>query len=562
MQVAQLPPQIQQLIAQMQGQGVSEGGERVVGSRMPLQSTQLQQLQTLARLNIGDAIWAEVLKNEGGAMQLKLPSGEVFSARQDLPQPPQTAQTPQTLQQPQVTVPQAGQNPAQILPRQAIASAPTPPNAPESNQQQPQTREAQPIQRSALPVGETLMFTVTDKAIPKAAFRNLSTPAAPRLTVTLTDPKLIAAKNIDMPKLLRAFGAEVTARLPGEPPLTAEQTQVNERNISIAREIISGGLPPSKDNFQAISAALQKNPELTPKQAVFMVRENIPVTPRNIANFQQFLEHKNLVGEQLQNILTLLDDVPEQPPLAAKAAPQAPQQPVPAQPQQIAARPETAQIPLEIPEEIPGKLEQTIASLFRKVDPQHAHRLPREMNAAAIAREISEAVELLNERLERSPLPQESPARAVLQQAVRELDTSARFMNQLNNFTPVVTIPLQWGDSRTTAELYVFNDSEGKKRVDPQNATVFLSLMTANVGRVETFIKVLGKNVECDFKLELEETAAAVSGNMTQLSDLLDEQGYHLARTSSGVADRANDIFDVSQIREENKARYFFDRKV
>lgn len=611
MQISQLPPRAQQLLAQMQGQTDDlMTTDQLAGAKSEgIRPMQAQQLLTLARLNVGDAIWAEVLKSEGGDVRLKLPGGEVFSAQQTAADNREQitdnrygkTQQPQSTQQPQAQMSTALQPQAQTA-RPLVASAqvqlPIAELAPQTSgqaQMQPQSQAQSPQQAPIagqsplaqtqtptaqmpqapqlpqvqlptaglpqsnlpqvreLPVGQTLMFTVTDKSTPaRPMFRNQPAPT-PRLTVTLTDPKILTdPKAADVPKLLRAFGAPLPA--PGDPIPTKEQIQIGERNVNVVRAMVAGGLPVSRDNFQAITAGLGRNPALTPEQAVFMTRENIPINPPNVQHFQQFLEHKGLVGEQLQAILTLLEDVPADNRLQITdnrygkevAAPQAKAENLPVREQnapQVAAR-----------------LEQAITALFRRVDPHNAHTLPRELNAAALTRELNAAVELLYERLERTP---DSPARAELHQAVRELEGGTRFIQQVSNFTPVVTIPLQWGNERTTAELYVFNDSENaKKRIDPQNATIFLSLMTANVGRVETFIKVLGKNVECDFKLELPETALLVSGHMLELSNLLEEQGYALARTSVAEKTEASDIMDVSRIREDNKTRYFFDRKV
>jgi hypothetical protein len=202
-------------------------------------------------------------------------------------------------------------------------------------------------------------------------------------------------------------------------------------------------------------------------------------------------------------------------------------------------------------------IEQKLMSLFKKVDPGNPHRLPNELNARELARELDEVIDAVKQRL--SEL--EPRSREVLTRSLNELEQSVRFLDSLNRFTPIVNIPLQWGNERTTAELYVFNDSRGKK-IDPQNATVFMSLMTSNAGRVETMIKILGKSVECDFNLESDEVADDMRGSMHTLYKLLDAQGYRLARSSAQTAEKAADIFDVSKIREQNKSRYFFDRTI
>ena len=615
-----------------------------------------------------------------------------------------------------------------------------------------------------LPQGEKLIFTVTSRA-------------GGQLTVArdVTGPN---AQNADANEILRAFGA---ARTP--------------ENTALLTEMLSGGLTPSKETFNTLSALIERFPGLTPGQAVFMAREGIPVTPENIAQFKAFLEHGNLIGDQLQNILQMLDDEAAQPggaarpavlgdaqpgspvaqaplgvqvpqpvaqgvapaavlesvivPAAAEAAevlpsaqaePQegaakaetgrsAPQiqaqvqvqtpefeqtsaRPAPtaqnagtaqprgaaaiqtAQAAQIAqvdpsgqsgearpavqagvpaqagaavqtetaaqtgataqvqdaapvaarvavpesqAAPQTAQetagtanaavrgVPIQetaaevsqtradgpnaaapgrVPDAAPraaqgpeaqgaagearntdaqvpsearaaaradapapapaapvpveGDVRKLISSLFRKVDMSRADRLPGELNVKTLARELNQAITLLRERAEDLP----EGARARLQGAAGELEQSARFLGRLSSFTPVAGLPLQWGSDRTTAELYVFNDSRNGRRIDPQNATVFLSLMTSNAGRVETLVKILGRNVECDFKLETGEAARITSSGMGDLSELLEDQGFHLARTSVREAGGASDLFDVSKARDDNMSKYFFDRTV
>lgn len=492
-------------------------------------------------------------------------------------------------------------------------------------------------------------------------------------------------------------------------------------------EMARGGIELSAENIDILSKASEAFPEQKPEQIVFMAREGITINTPNVERFQQFLEHKNLVGEQLSNILRQLPaelsekstvDVQEtpSPPFSEKSAevldddtprasrtetaqttitddalslsnPEHPEKAAVQNPEQAttlettekqlhrvpeklvsyletpeklpAQNPENVtvetsekspahavekqQTALEIPEELPTQnpekaatletpekqptqnpekaatpeiaekqpaqtsekaavnletsekqtiqthekqaseihtkqaeiieaikskealpneepatIEQKIASLFKKVDSKNPHKLPRELNARELVRELAEVIETVKEKL-----PELEPSRReALSKAVAELEQSVKFMDNLNKYTPIVNIPLQWGNERTTAELYVFNDSKRGRKIDPQNATMFVSLMTANAGRVETMIKVLGKNVECDFSLELPEIVNTVRGEMHTLYNLLDAQGFKLARTTAQTAEKTADIFDVSKVREQNKNRYFFDRKV
>lgn len=529
--------------------------------------------------------------------------------------------------------------------------------------------------------------------------------------VTLQQRPAKAERAVNIDEIIKAF------QLPDTPATRG-----------LIAEMARGGIELSAENIDILSKALEAFPEQKPEQIVFMAREGITINKPNVERFQQFLEHKNLVGEQLSNILRQLPaEFSEKPPVDETGAPRAPvsdkpidihsdeiphvsnmevsgkpdagientlrlpnsetiEKPVvqnleqaialgttekqpqqtseklianhetpenspvqtpeqavtletpdrqsfqtseqviaieipdrqpaqntekaamlgtpdkqPVQTPEKAAMPKTAEnqpaqisekaTTLEVPEkqsiqisekqaaEIPTKqanvtetinskeiipneepitIEQKIMSLFKKVDSKSPHKLPRELNARELVRELAEVIETVKEKL-----PELEPSRReTLGKAVAELEQSVKFMDNLNKYTPIVNIPLQWGDERTTAELYVFNDSKRGRKIDPQNATMFVSLMTANAGRVETMIKVLGKNVECDFSVELPEVADTIRSEMHTLYNLLDAQGFKLARTTAQAAEKTSDIFDVSKVREQNKSRYFFDRKV
>ncbi|MCL2081517.1 MAG: hypothetical protein FWH16_05385, partial [Oscillospiraceae bacterium] len=438
--------------------------------------------------------------------------------------------------------------------------------------------------------------------------------------------RAVIDRAVNIEEVIKAF------KLPDTPAVRA-----------LIAEMARGGVELSHENIDILSRASEAFPELRPEQIVFMAREEILINPENVGRFQQFLTHKNLIGEQLTNILNQLPDSPAPPaadgaaaagtppspeaphtnvsretsPAAAAAAPQATENitqspqtadiasggtpppspemshsnvsretapaaaaapqaaegtarggtpqtvdiasvstpPSPEAPRQnvsretlpaaqamegtardgtpppspemphsnvsretSAAAPQAAEGTAQPPQTVdiagdstpppspelslsnvsretapaapqttyiarggtPQTVEQKIASLFRKVDPHSPHRLPGELNARELARELDELIEAV-----RHKLPELAPRqREALARSVNELEQSVKFLDGLNRFTPIVNVPLQWGDRRTTAELYVFNDSGRGRKIDPHNATVFISLMTANTGRV------------------------------------------------------------------------------
>lgn len=211
------------------------------------------------------------------------------------------------------------------------------------------------------------------------------------------------------------------------------------------------------------------------------------------------------------------------------------------------------------PESSPAEeLREMARALFKKVEAGRGSLLSKELDAPSLKRELIRFLSALEERSELLP----NGVRHTAARAAREIGQSFSFMEQINNFTAYVQLPLNINGAETTAELYVFNDNREKKNIDPQNATMFFSLGTANIGRVEVFAKVIGKDVQCDFGLEAQDGAALFRGHMEALAALLDAGGYRLSRASAGVRERSSDVLEISRKRPELASRYTLDRSV
>jgi len=159
-------------------------------------------------------------------------------------------------------------------------------------------------------------------------------------------------------------------------------------------------------------------------------------------------------------------------------------------------------------------------------------------------------------------LPEQT--RTELLSTAREIVQTLRFTEQINQCTAFVQLPVNINGEKTTAQLYVFNDSEEKKKIDPQNATLFLSLKTVNLGTVEGFVKVIGTGVEADFALQTEEAAGHFRAGLSDLSNLLESRGYRLERVTAAIAktDEPLPPAAVEKGRQEMVGRYRFNRAV
>ncbi len=70
-----------------------------------------------------------------------------------------------------------------------------------------------------------------------------------------------------------------------------------------------------------------------------------------------------------------------------------------------------------------------------------------------------------------------------------------------------------------------------RRRIDPENTAILIGLVTQNMGRVESLIRVEKKNVSLAFKVEDEEAIPLVRERARELSQAFKEYKYTLIET-------------------------------
>lgn len=137
-------------------------------------------------------------------------------------------------------------------------------------------------------------------------------------------------------------------------------------------------------------------------------------------------------------------------------------------------------------------------------------------------------------------------------------------ISNLNKYNTVVHIPLQINDNKSMAELYVFNGDKNntKRKINENNATMFLSLGTANMGQVESYIKVVNKTIECNFMTENDIGTSFIIENKAHLSDLLAAYGYTLIKANAETyTGKTLNIFEAIEKNKKDEKQKGFDAR-
>jgi len=176
--------------------------------------------------------------------------------------------------------------------------------------------------------------------------------------------------------------------------------------------------------------------------------------------------------------------------------------------------------------EIPGgdieKLQALLEKLFTSIakgDTDAGARL-REARAELYAR-----LALIEETISRAA----HPARAEMQGQAQRLTDHVRLLNNIEQFA-YMQLPVQLGEERKTAELYLFK-RKGNRKPDPENVNILLALDLEHMGHWESLMNIRKKDVSIRMEVRGEREKEHFSENTVMLHEMLAEAGFKLVNT-------------------------------
>ncbi len=160
-----------------------------------------------------------------------------------------------------------------------------------------------------------------------------------------------------------------------------------------------------------------------------------------------------------------------------------------------------------------------LKNLFVKID-----RKSDDINPVKLYRDMDSALQALKSSVQQLPQSLREAAAAI----VNNLDSNVNFINQLNNYSSYVQLPLSIFNQNTTGELYMLKKGSKSRKLDPSNLTVLISLDSNNIGRIDTLMSVNKKNISTNFRLEKSDVFGVLKENHRLLYNNLLEKGFRL----------------------------------
>lgn len=211
--------------------------------------------------------------------------------------------------------------------------------------------------------------------------------------------------------------------------------------------------------------------------------------------------------------------------------------------------------PSNVNEKKSGHISKVLDSLFVRID---SDSLKDDLHAKSLYKDINSILEIIRDTVSLSD-------NAMKDQIINKTDSMqnmVRFLNDINNHSTFLQIPLKISDGNTNCEIYVLKKNPGKKKIDPDNATAYISLDTNNIGKVDTLINMSKKNISINMIVESEGVCEFVKSNYSLLYKSLREKGYNLADLKCRVSCEDVNFINVNSIMNKEVKRGSIDYKV
>ncbi|MFV0518980.1 MAG: hypothetical protein ACK5LY_01785 [Lachnospirales bacterium] len=201
-----------------------------------------------------------------------------------------------------------------------------------------------------------------------------------------------------------------------------------------------------------------------------------------------------------------------------------------------------------------SKLDNKDASPFEKLKNPKEFFKDVEENLSDLKDKLTKAMSLLEKK--------DDEASQGLKNELKALNNKLDFYNDLKNNT-FLQFPLNINKEQNEVNLKIFKDKKDKKS-DDDPISALLSLYTENLGLFGTYVQKHKKNLNIQFRLEDKETETLVMQNINTLKGILQPLHYNIESiTFKNAADSQNvetEEKDILEINDYNQ-RIVFDVK-
>ena len=194
---------------------------------------------------------------------------------------------------------------------------------------------------------------------------------------------------------------------------------------------------------------------------------------------------------------------------------------------------------------VKDKLQEEIKDVFVKLG---SDTLGKDIDVAKLYKGLVHKLENLREVTAQANIS----AKTEIFNKIDSLSDNLRFLNEINNQNTYAQIPIQMGSHKTTGELYILKRDSKRKKNNPEDATLFLSLSTQNIGQVESLISIRKKNVSIQMRVEDKQIIDFIKENYKELYLLLGEKGFKLVDVKYKLIDEPSNPVNIQKLADRH----------
>lgn len=188
-------------------------------------------------------------------------------------------------------------------------------------------------------------------------------------------------------------------------------------------------------------------------------------------------------------------------------------------------------------------IDKAFEHIFKKVN---SGTLEKDIHPRELYKEIFHKLEIIRQSISASSVP----SRDDIIQRVDDLENNLKLLNEINDHNTYVQIPLNIRDKNTTGELYVLKRDPKKKKIDPENVTVFISLNTGNLGQIDSLISFNKKNISIHMRVVDKQIFDFIKEGYKDLYNRLSAKGYRLVDLKYRLMEKKANLLNVNEVAE------------
>lgn len=319
---------------------------------------------------------------------------------------------------------------------------------------------------------------------------------------------------------------------------------VTERNLTAVKEMMNYNMKVDKKAVQDMVRVLNANPQADVKTVVGLKVHEMKVTPENIMQYEKYQAANGKLTVAFDALFEEIREAVKEPSpklmTALQEAVQLLEEGTVSEGKGVISLGEaeegSGQLPLpEGGKEALKEMLKEPATQLSSQAKQCAEKLEKlfflkpKMLESHGKEEVREYYSRLEKALDTLIQKQDTthPRGEGIAAAAKEVQNNLTFMQELNQMSPYVQLPVKLGESKQAGELYILNRRQ-KKQADGEELTAFLHLTLEYLGVTDVRMSLKNKSLTTRFSLVDEQAVQLVSKHLDELKLNLEKAGYQV----------------------------------